>query len=132
MSFAEQMMSKDKIISKHIFQVKWNLLCLLFFTYFLQHAEFLKFGNISSLSCCMFSHVFSLGNTFSVLCYWLSQTTDILNYLFFVSRQLGSTVSYILLSLSLLALPASIHVHHIFDKILIIFHGGECCPCQPK
>ena len=33
-------------ISEHMFEFNWNLLCLLSFKYFLQHAQFRKLGNI--------------------------------------------------------------------------------------
>ena len=47
-SFEEQIMSEDKIISKHIFKVKWRLLCLLSLKYFLQHVQFWKLRSIQS------------------------------------------------------------------------------------
>ena len=50
MNFEEQIMSKDKMISKHIFKVKWRLLCLLSFRYFSQHSQFWKFGNFLGCS----------------------------------------------------------------------------------
>ena len=49
-------------ISKHIFKVKWRLLCSLSFKYLSQHARFWKLGNILRYSLV-------LAGEYSVMCY---------------------------------------------------------------